>query len=146
MATHVNGNDGFGARSDGGFRKLGINAIGFERNVDHDRKRTRIEDSTRCGDKGEVGKNDFIARANAERGHRDFQSGGAVGNGDAELRAVKSCSKASVRVPGVRHQTRLSRTSVSALRSTSSYCGQTGNGLLFDFLPPLSASSAIESP
>jgi hypothetical protein len=90
MATHVNGNDGFGARSDGGFRKLGINAIGFERNVDHDRKRTRIEDSTRCGDKGEVGKNDFIARANAERGHRDFQSGGAVGNGDAELRAVKS--------------------------------------------------------
>ena len=55
----------------------------------------------------------------------------------AEWNFANSCSKARVRVPGVRHQIRLSRTSVSALRSASSYCGQTGNGFCLDFLPPL---------
>src|SRR5215469_2038891 len=56
---------------------------------------------------------------------------------------ANSCSKASVRVPGVRHQMRLSSTSVRALRSASSYCGQMGNSFCFAFFPPFNASCAI---
>src|SRR5207244_1438533 len=54
-------------------------------------------------------------------------------------------SNSKVLVPGVRHQTRLSRTSVSARRSFSSYMGQWGNGLVFALRPPSNASSGIES-
>jgi hypothetical protein len=63
MSSHVNGNDGFGARSDRHFGQLGIKAVGVGRNIDGNGYCASVQHRAGSRDKRVVGNDNFIAWA-----------------------------------------------------------------------------------
>ena len=89
MASHVDGNNGFGAGSNCGGGCLRIEAVSVWEHVNQDRQRVGKQHGAGSGNEGEIGNDDFIAGIDSERCHGHFQGGGAIGDRYAVANTMK---------------------------------------------------------
>jgi hypothetical protein len=83
LAVQAHGHDGAGSRGDGSFKQSRVQVVGAGVNVHIHRLGPEQSHGLSGGDVGEAGRDDFVARANAQRHLGDLQRVGAVGHADA---------------------------------------------------------------
>ena len=90
VAVEMNRHEGFGARGDGLFDALGVDAAGLVVDININRTGTDVGNGPACGNKGLGRGNNFIARTDVKNAQSDMERGGAAVKTDSVLCAAES--------------------------------------------------------